>query len=241
MPFSEQIRNLAKWKSAHRCCICHKPFVEVHHLKPQADGGDDTLDNAAPLCASCHDLYGGNPEKRKTIRQMRDDWWNLMAKRRNHITELPEIDESVEIAEDRLSDGGMHSKSIAIYHAVFPEEDFTSSAQHILALIQAAQKSHPNHPRYFFLDIEGHRTESGAFDNDTFELQRHFLLGFASRYLTGLNMPLIHIRNNKAQINTIPDLLEITADINQDSINDAIDKGCKEIWISDRDQLLRFD
>ncbi len=54
-------------------------------------------------------------------------------------------------------------------------------------------------------------------------------------------MPLIHIRNNKAQINTIPDLLEITADINQDSINDAIDKGCKEIWISDRDQLLRFD
>jgi hypothetical protein len=30
------------------------PFLEVHHLKPLADGGPDTTDNAAACCPNCH-------------------------------------------------------------------------------------------------------------------------------------------------------------------------------------------
>lgn len=30
------------------------PYLEVHHRKPLADGGKDTLDNAVALCPNCH-------------------------------------------------------------------------------------------------------------------------------------------------------------------------------------------
>src|SRR6266436_3035129 len=77
MPFSELTKLEAKRK-AHFCCVvCHQPFVEVHHIIPQADDGTDDLDNAAPLCALCHDHFGGNPDKRKQIREMRDLWYEL--------------------------------------------------------------------------------------------------------------------------------------------------------------------
>ncbi len=77
MPFSEPTKLKAKRK-AHFCCVvCHQPFVEVHHIIPQADDGTDDLDNAAPLCALCHDHFGGNPDKRKQIREMRDLWYEL--------------------------------------------------------------------------------------------------------------------------------------------------------------------
>ncbi len=58
-----------------------RPFVEVHHIIPQSDNGPDTLDNAAPLCAGCHSDYGGNPDKRKQIKEMRDFWYDLCATR----------------------------------------------------------------------------------------------------------------------------------------------------------------
>ena len=53
-----------------RCCIadCHKPDIDIHHIVPQADDGESTEDNAAPLCAGCHRAYGGDPTKRKMIR-----------------------------------------------------------------------------------------------------------------------------------------------------------------------------
>jgi len=30
------------------------PYLEVHHMKCLADGGDDTVDNAEALCPNCH-------------------------------------------------------------------------------------------------------------------------------------------------------------------------------------------
>ena len=81
MPFSEATKLEAKRKAHFACVICHQPFVEVHHILPQEHGGNDDIDNAAPLCGSCHDLFGGNPEKRKQIRQMRDFWYELCENR----------------------------------------------------------------------------------------------------------------------------------------------------------------
>lgn len=56
MAFSEKVKKQAREKACFRCVICHRPFVEVHHILPQAEDGADTLENAAPLCAECHDL-----------------------------------------------------------------------------------------------------------------------------------------------------------------------------------------
>ena len=78
MPFSENIKLEVKKSSAFRCCRCHEIGIEVHHIEPQASGGSDNIDNAAPLCPNCHKNFGGNPEKRKDIRQMRDWWYDVV-------------------------------------------------------------------------------------------------------------------------------------------------------------------
>lgn len=81
MPFPDSIKNEALTRAHFMCVACHAPFVEVHHITPQSEGGPDTLDNAAPLCPGCHGIYGANPVFRKQIKQMRDNWYDVCQKR----------------------------------------------------------------------------------------------------------------------------------------------------------------
>jgi hypothetical protein len=81
MPFSESVRRIIQRKAHFRCCLCHELEVEIHHILPQAEGGPDTEDNAAPLCPSCHERYGANPQKRKFIREARDFWFEICSTR----------------------------------------------------------------------------------------------------------------------------------------------------------------
>lgn len=40
------------------------PYLEVHHVVPLAEHGDDTLENAAALCPHCHrELHSGKDRK----------------------------------------------------------------------------------------------------------------------------------------------------------------------------------
>ena len=61
-----------------------------------------------------------------------------------------------------------------------------------------------------------------------------------SQYLTELHMPLIGVRTNKAQINDIPESLDIVEELSKEAINAAIDKGVEQIWVADRDKPLRL-
>lgn len=48
-----------------------RPYLEVHHIVPLGEGGDDTLINAAALCPSCHrELHFGKLrlQKRATLK-----------------------------------------------------------------------------------------------------------------------------------------------------------------------------
>jgi HNH endonuclease len=74
MSFTDQLKLTVKHKANFTCCWCqdHRNKVEVHHIIPESQGGPDTEENAAPLCGSCHDLYGNNPDLRKEIRSRRD-------------------------------------------------------------------------------------------------------------------------------------------------------------------------
>ncbi|MBI5046598.1 HNH endonuclease, partial [Candidatus Micrarchaeota archaeon] len=78
MSFNETIKLQIKHQAAFQCCRCHDIGVEVHHILPEAEGGPDEFDNGAPLCPSCHSNFGGNPDKRKEIRQMRDFWYAVV-------------------------------------------------------------------------------------------------------------------------------------------------------------------
>jgi HNH endonuclease len=79
--FSEATKLSVRRKGHLRCCLCHDIGVEIHHIVPQAEGGSDDEDNAAPLCPTCHEKYGANPTKRKFIREARDLWYEICEQR----------------------------------------------------------------------------------------------------------------------------------------------------------------
>ena len=62
MAFSETLKKRVRQKAHYRCSLCQAVLVEVHQIVPQAEGGSDEEENAAPLCASCHEIYGANQD-----------------------------------------------------------------------------------------------------------------------------------------------------------------------------------
>ena len=81
MPFAESLKVRIRKKCHQRCCLCHALGVEIHHILPQEKGGPNTEANAAPLCPTCHETYGANPQKRKFIRESRDFWYEICESR----------------------------------------------------------------------------------------------------------------------------------------------------------------
>jgi hypothetical protein len=91
MPFSQALKDQVKKMAAFRCCRCHDIGIDIHHIVPQAQGGSDDIDNAAPLCQNCHSRFGANPEKRREIRLMREFWYEVV---REKYHGDPSIDQS---------------------------------------------------------------------------------------------------------------------------------------------------
>jgi len=98
---------------------------------------------------------------------------------------------------------------VKIYCAVQKDDDFEISAKMIFDLILEGQKKYPNEDRHLYLDIFGHRTENGAFDQDMFELQKDFIAGFAMEYLKSATIPFGRIENHHQQNNDVPSELTI--------------------------------
>jgi hypothetical protein len=115
MAFDETIKLFVKKNAHFACCLCHALYVEVHHIIPEAEGGLDTEDNAAPLCPSCHETYGANPGKRKFIREVRDFWYDLCSKRFAGDTDkLEEISNLVAKAATKDDVGNLSDRITAI-------------------------------------------------------------------------------------------------------------------------------
>ena len=96
MPFLEPLKVMVRKRAHLRCCVCHSFGVDIHHIVPQSEGGLDTADNAAPLCPSCHETYGANPQKRKLIREARDLWYEICAApHESNLGQLKDITETL--------------------------------------------------------------------------------------------------------------------------------------------------
>lgn len=55
--------------TGRRCCICASLHnVQVHHIVPKEQDGSDEIDNAIPLCPSCHDRVHVSPSTGRTTR-----------------------------------------------------------------------------------------------------------------------------------------------------------------------------
>ena len=100
MSFSRKLRLKVLWRAQYRCCVCQKVSLslEVHHVIPVASGGDDTEENAAPLCPVCHSDFGDNPAKRKAIKDRRDYWYEYCDRRTEpgNVRQLAEMVEGLE-------------------------------------------------------------------------------------------------------------------------------------------------
>jgi 5-methylcytosine-specific restriction endonuclease McrA len=64
------------------CRVCGDPGkngrmygrIQLHHVVPREDGGDDVADNIVPLCPDCHQLVTGRaaPECRVLVAELTD-------------------------------------------------------------------------------------------------------------------------------------------------------------------------
>ncbi len=138
MPFSESLKARIRKRALVRCCICHSFGVDIHHIIPEAEEGPNTEDNAAPLCRSCHDLYGANPDKRKQIREARDVWYNL-------------CDEAF-LGSTQLKDIANDLKNLATKEDI--ERLAVRNFTYVLGSSENNMKSSPNYQRYSFIRQE---------------------------------------------------------------------------------------
>lgn len=78
----------------------------------------------------------------------------------------------------------MEQNKIVLYHRVMRRENFEKAATDIFNLLKSAQTKSPNVARILYVDIDGHKNDQGGYDNDMFELQKDFGLGFLAKYFT---------------------------------------------------------
>lgn len=86
MAFSKAVKEGALLACGRCCCVCHKfcgTKIEVHHIREASEGGDNTYENAIPLCFDCHaDMRSydhrhpkGNKYSESELRHHRDRWY----------------------------------------------------------------------------------------------------------------------------------------------------------------------
>lgn len=103
MSFSEKIKFEVKKKSHQTCCVCKQIGIEIHHIIPQCEGGPDTEDNAAPLCPSCHEIYGANPTKRKFIKESKEIWLEICSEKfSNDSLIITKLSDRIKFIESHL-------------------------------------------------------------------------------------------------------------------------------------------
>jgi hypothetical protein len=91
MAFSQEIVEQLLIGCHRHCCICHKPAgnkIEIHHIVPKSQGGDDSAGNGIPLCFDCHAEVGSyniqHPKGRRftssELKKHKEQWFAICAK-----------------------------------------------------------------------------------------------------------------------------------------------------------------
>jgi hypothetical protein len=129
MAFSEAVKASVRRKSHLQCCLCKSLGVEIHHIIPQAEGGPETEDNAAPLCPTCHEIYGANPIKRKFITEARDFWYEICATR--YAPDADRVERLINLLDGATS--AFTGFQEFVNRVVNPEASGTPSQSHALS------------------------------------------------------------------------------------------------------------
>lgn len=196
MPFNEEIKLEVKRKSDFRCVVWNTPIVEIHHIIPQAEKGEDTTENAVALCAHCHNIYGGNSSKREELIKLREIAYKRIEEKFNPQPQYIKVEK----AEGRCKVIKENNDIVLKCH-ISKKENFEQAATKIYHLIYKMGKRYPQVKRTLIVEIEEHRNSEGGYDKDMFELQYEFLLKCMMPYLHALHIPLLSIENTEEQQN----------------------------------------
>jgi hypothetical protein len=106
-------------RAGHRCEYCHAPQavfnlpLEVEHIVPVCQGGDDTAANWALACRACNlhkagHVHGSDPESQVVVRMFhpREDQWDDPFRA---VTESGEIEGRTSIGRATVARLGMKS------------------------------------------------------------------------------------------------------------------------------------
>jgi hypothetical protein len=99
--------------------------------------------------------------------------------------------------------------AVLILHEMKADEGFEETAEILFRLVQKAAYANPGCPRVLRFSVEGHRTENGAFDHDSWELISNFIPGMLMPYLTEYHSPFVGTRMAEPQRDDIPRGLKI--------------------------------
>lgn len=111
--FSGKIVKDLMVKSARHCCVCHKTArrdLEIHHIIPKSQGGEDTYENAIVLCFECHSAAGHyNPKHSKGTKlspveliHHREKWYTMVQE--NKIKPRPEYNTKLIIVKENSNE-----------------------------------------------------------------------------------------------------------------------------------------
>jgi hypothetical protein len=167
MSFSPLVAETVLVDCGRHCSICHKfcgTKIELHHIIPKDEDGDDTHENCIPLCFDCHaevKAYNSKHPKGKKytaseLKAHRDRWYEKV-KKSYGVTANPdyvELDRKVfsEIREILPSDkGSIVFLRFHDYSASFPSAIHDDLRNFMIRCIR---------PEFEFIDmdLEGLRT-----------------------------------------------------------------------------------
>ena len=91
MSFPPLVAEAALVDCGRHCSICHKfcgTKIELHHIIPKDEDGNDTYENCIPLCFDCHaEVKAYNPKHPKgkkytasELKAHRDRWYEKVKK-----------------------------------------------------------------------------------------------------------------------------------------------------------------
>lgn len=104
MPFNQTEVEQLLADTGRRCCICKLlHHVSVHHIDPSYRGGSDHIDNAIPLCPTCHDVIHTSYSPGRSTRSYTP---NELRLHRQHTIELARMTSTPGLAVPAISEVG---------------------------------------------------------------------------------------------------------------------------------------
>ena len=127
MSFSQKIKNEIMVASARHCCVCRKSRglkIEIHHILPKEQGGEDTFENAIALCFDCHadagHYYAKHPKGTKfsptELFKHKETWFKIVE--RGNIPSIEDHDIQIEIDYKKSDLQQILTKETTVYKEV---------------------------------------------------------------------------------------------------------------------------